>query len=227
VLGNRKPPTKAMEFGTAFHLNVLEPQKFSDMVLVSDFSRNSTIFKEVARENVDKIILKSAEMDTIHDMHGAVMNHDVARGILESDGGTEQSYFWEDEETGLLCKARPDKTGMYGKTRVIIDLKTALSAEPGKYAKAIHNFGHHISASMYLEGTAANKDMRESFVHIAVEKEPPYLVSVFNLDQEMLSVGSEKFHDGLKLFRECLGKDSWPSYSSGKMKDISLPRWAV
>ncbi len=51
----------------------------------------------------------------------SVRSHTLARGLL-ANIDPEVSIFWEDDSTGLMCKARLD--GMPKQGRVLVDLKT-------------------------------------------------------------------------------------------------------
>ena len=105
--------------------------------------------------------------------------------MLLTGGEAEQSCFWRDEETDLLCRARADyKKVTPGGSTILIDLKTCLSAEPGKFVKQICNMGYPIQSSMYTEGFKA-----QAFAFIAVEKGPHITVQVYELSPTFDDIG--------------------------------------
>ena len=73
-------PTPAMEFGTAAHTMVLEPETFKDRYAVfsGEGTRASKEYKEFLAQNPNKSILKLNEMDRILDMVTAIENHTLA-----------------------------------------------------------------------------------------------------------------------------------------------------
>jgi hypothetical protein len=226
ILGNREPASDAMELGTLFHTAVLEPDKFKDSFLVNDDHRSSKAFKEFKADHPGEIIIKTPQMEQLRLMFDAVMAHPVARALLESAGAVEQSYAWTDKDTGTLCKVRPDKLSLYKGRKLLVDLKTAATARPEDYEKAIYNFHYHLSAAMYLEGVVENNDPHEAFVHIVVEKKAPFITEVYNLDQKAMETGMEQFRVGLELYKECTKTGVWPGYTDGTINDIGIPYWA-
>lgn len=227
VLVNREPPTEAMQIGTAFHTLILEPEKFDDQVMVNDFSRNSNKFKELRAENAGKIIIKQKDMDILNGMHKAVMGHSEAKLLLKAKGHAERSMYWEDEETGILCKCRPDKESEMGPISLMPDVKTTVSANPDDYMKSLDKYNSHISAAMYLEGAAICGVPRKEFIHIAVEKKPPYIVETYYINQDTLEIGSREFHMVLRKLKEYKKTNVWPGYTDGKIKSIGLSDWAI
>ena len=227
VLGNREPPTDAMQIGTVFHTLILEPEKFEDQILVNDFSRNSNKFKELKAENVGKIFIKQKDMDTLSGMRNAVMNHSEAKVLLEAKGHAERSMYWEDEETGILCKCRPDKESEMGSFSLMPDVKTTVSANPDDYMRSLDKYNSHISAAMYLEGAEICGAPRKEFIHIAVEKKPPYIVETYYINQDTLDIGSREFHMTLRNLKKYRESGKWPGYTDGKIKSIGLSDWAI
>ncbi|MFZ1546005.1 MAG: PD-(D/E)XK nuclease-like domain-containing protein, partial [Candidatus Nitrotoga sp.] len=111
-------PTAAMEFGSAFHGFILEPEVFAkDYVLAPKFDRRTKEGKEIAAkwdaENAGKISLSTEQMDTLAAMRVSVFNHAGAAKMLD-DGEAETSLFWTDDYTGLPCRIRPDWMSEYG-----------------------------------------------------------------------------------------------------------------
>jgi exodeoxyribonuclease VIII len=65
----------------------------------------------------------------------------------------------------------------------------------------------------------------KAFVFIAVEKEPPYAVSLYSLDERSRELGTSQFRADLETLRHCLDADEWPCYGNG-IKTLSLPAWS-
>jgi hypothetical protein len=64
------------------------------------------------------------------------------------------------------------------------------------------------------------------FVNIAVEKEPPYAVALYRIDEDSILRGANQLKQLKALYAECLKTNTWPAYGD-KVRDISLPEWSA
>jgi len=107
---DRQPvkPTAAMLFGTLVHTAVLEPDELRNRYDLAP-DRRTKAGKELAAEMESKGItpVSAADMDAALAMAGAVRSHQAAAELLR-DGQAEQSFWWDDADTGMRCKCRPD-----------------------------------------------------------------------------------------------------------------------
>jgi hypothetical protein len=176
------------------------------------------------------IPLKRPEYDQVHDMAAALRQHRVASALFAPDHGRpEQTLIWQDEETGVWCRARLDWLPNPSRGRLIVpDYKTARSAEPRAVAKAVHEHGYHQQTEWYLRGaqTLGLADEQAAFVFVVQEKEPPYLVTVVQLDEVALYVARERNRRAMKTYAACVEADYWPGYPDD-IHTISLPAWAT
>jgi hypothetical protein len=62
-------------------------------------------------------------------------------------------------------------------------------------------------------------------VHIAVEKEPPYLVHVNQLTERAIAWGDRQVSAALEIYRDCTASGVWPGYPTDEITDIDLPAW--
>ncbi len=220
--------TPAMEFGTAFHAYILEPDVFAaQFVLAPKFDRRSKNGKEAAErwdeENVGKLTLTTEQMDALSVMKVSVSSHLGASKML-SKGEAETSLFWTDKYSGLPCRIRPD--WMFGGG--IADIKSCISASKVDFAKAVANFGYDVQAAFYIDGMKAVTGETVDFFFIAVEKSAPYSTACYKASQEMIEVGRTKYRGALELLKWCQENNSFPGYQpSGEIETIDLPRWAA
>ena len=212
-----REPTKAMEFGTAFHAAILEPEKFAAQYAVFDGDRRTKDGKaEYERLTPAGIKLLSADdMATIQGMMSSVHSH-VAAAELLREGEAELSVTWTDDATGLPCKCRPD--WWIGDT--LVDVKTTDDASPNGFMRAIVKYGYHRQASWYLRGTGCKR-----FKFIAVEKSSPYAVGVYELDALSLNQGWSECDRALEIWEESNLRGVYSAYSD-ECELISLPNWA-
>jgi hypothetical protein len=171
-----------------------------------------------------KVPLRPSDYAAAQDMVAAVKAHPVA-GKLLTGGDPERTLIWRDQATGVLCRAKAD----YLRPDGIVDLKTAESAAPDDLSKAAHNHGYAIQAPFYLRGYRAHYgDFHTDapfFVHIAVEKAPPYLVHVNQLTERAIAWGDRQVSQALEIFRDCTASGVWPGYPTDEITDIDLPAW--
>ena len=221
-------PTPAMEFGSAFHSFILEPEAFSKgYVLAPKFDRRTKEGKETAAkwdvENAGKIPLTAEQMDTLAAMRVSVFNHAGAARML-NDGEAETSLFWTDDYTGLPCRIRPDWMCKYG----MADIKSCCGASKDVFSKAIANLGYDVQAAFYTDGMKAVTGRSVSFHFIAVEKNAPFSTACYIASQEMIEVGRAKYRGALELLKWCQENKQFPGYQpNGEIEMIDLPRWAA
>ena len=210
-------PTAAMTFGSLVHCAVLEPDELEKRYDVCP-PRNTKAGKERAIEMREQGIepVTASDMRMAHAMARAVKRHPLAGELLQ-EGKAEQSFWWDDLDTGLRCKCRPDWLKDDG---VIVDLKTTNDASPQGFAKSVATFRYHVGAAHYLNGIKAHR-----FVFIAVEKEAPYAVAVYELDENAMVEGQRLTARDLRRIVNCRQQESWPGYGDG-LTMLSLPTWA-
>ena len=132
----------------------------------------------------------------------------------------EPSLYWNDPDTGILCKCRPDLL----RHTLVADLKTTKDASPRAFQKDVLSYGYHLQAVMIqaalqvLNGVEMNH-----FWFIVIEKEPPYLVAVYQLDDAALAEGRARFKQLLHDYQHCLSTQDWLAYP---VQTISLPAYA-
>ena len=214
----------ALEFGNALHTYVLEPDEFHKRYAVFQKINRQTkagkeAFAQFQSETIGKAFISEDAYNEICLMGEAIQAHELAREMV-SDAWYEKSIYWNDSDTDLLCKVRPD----IWHEGFIVDLKTTVSARYNDFQKSIYNYGYHIQAGMIREALkcALGKDM-STFIFVAIEKEPPYALAVYQLDEMGLDLGVRQFKDIIKGIRRCTDENHWPSYDSGL---INLPNWA-
>lgn len=216
----------AFDFGTVAHRLILG--KGSEIVPLDydSFRTKDAKAAQAAVRAEGKTPILANEYDRAVDLAAAVNAHPEAR-LLFSDGEPEVSAFWTDEETGIQRRARFDwlRNVTEGRRLLIGDLKTARSSEPTEFGKACADYGYAIQAANYIDAVRAlDLDPDPAFLFVAVEKEPPYVVTVGQLDDDSLAVGRYLLRKAIRLFAECVERDDWPGYAQG-VTELSLPYW--
>jgi hypothetical protein len=84
-----------------------------------------------------------------------------------------------------------------------------------------------MQAAWYLDLARDLGHPAEAFAFIVQEKEPPYLVTVVELDEPAIDRGRWLNSEALQRFRDCTEADLWPGYiTDDQIARVSLPRWA-
>ncbi len=222
---NPQEPTPAMNFGTACHTAILEPNTFTDRVAVMPKFEGTGMRAKQEQwrlENHGKTVIKAEELADIYGMLKSISKHQTARGLL-TGGASEESFFSVDPDTGLMIKARPD---FLRNGNTVVDVKTTINAEPSAFVKGIANFQYHISAALYLDVVSAVIGQQfTEFVIIAVEKDAPYGVSVHLLDEAAIDEGRKLYKKALKILAECQKTNNYPAYPD-QILSATLPPWA-
>lgn len=222
----------AFDLGHAVHSMILgvglEIVAIPDEVLASNgaaSTKEAKSFIAESREN-GKVPLKADVIAECVAITESVLFHPLARTLLEQPGKAEQSLFAKDPETGVWLRARvdylPERTDGQA---LVVDIKTAVSADPRDFGRSAAEYGYDIQESWYrhvLELARGDKDIGFRFVVVA--KTPPYLVSVIELDAEYAMCGESRMRRAIELFKECSDKNEWPGYEAVTHL-VGPPRW--
>lgn len=218
-------PTRAMELGTAIHQAILEPNLFKDNAIVKPkFSGKGARDAEDQwlMSHADKLILKQDDMDIVDGILNSITHHALVSKLL-AHGAAEESYFWIDEETGILCKCRPD---YLREGHIIVDVKSTIDASPDGFPTQIARMKYHVSAAYYLDGVSAVIGQKfDDFLALAIEKESPYAMCVHRLDSGAIDAGRMLYKKALKSLARCRETNHYPAYAE-KIVTSSLPSWA-
>lgn len=221
--------TGSLRFGSLIHTAILEPDQLDLRYMVSDLERfdpRTAAYKEESLKARGRELVKRAEYEEALRIQDAVHAHPSAGALLKGDLRVEQSFYWIDPETGLLCRGRAD--GLHMDMRAIVDLKSTQDASPDRrgFAMSCGEYKYHWQDAFYREGIEAVTGWEpEAFVFIAVEKDRPYLVGTYELEPVAVERGREDVHEQLRAYAKCLKDDYWPGYS-GDIEPLAMPTWA-
>jgi len=225
--------TDAMRLGTAVHCAVLEPERFNqEYVAAPDgIDRRTKAGKAqwAELETTGKIVLSSEDAQTVQGIADSLKRHSTASKLF-TGGVAEQSCYWNqtvyyaDTSAEILCKCRPDYIKDIAGGYVIVDLKTTLDAREKPFrGRAYWDLGYHLSAAHYFTGlTAIRGTPPQAFIFLAVEKEPPYAVNVFQSGRDFLEEGWAEAEVLYKVFAACMASGKWPGYPD-VIRELNLP----
>ncbi|ELO5306263.1 PD-(D/E)XK nuclease-like domain-containing protein, partial [Salmonella enterica] len=150
--------TKSLDTGTAFHCRILEPEEFSKRFIIApEFNRRTSAGKEEEKTFLEecartgRTVLTAEEGRKIELMYQSVMALPLGQWLVESAGYAESSVYWEDPETGILCRCRPDK--IIPEFHWIMDVKT--TADIQRFRTAYYDYRYHVQDAFYSDGYRA------------------------------------------------------------------------
>lgn len=243
--------TDAMAFGSAYHMYILEPERFEQEYYVFDDDaiyqvligegfkspRSTKQYKEWQESEMrligDRKTIDKNDYTKIKDMREKLMAHYYCRALL-SGGEAEKSI------TGLLhttegdvnIKAKPDY--IKPNKHFIIDLKTTFDASVDGFTRAAADNDYHIQAAFYsdLMEMTTGDDRGWTFFFIAQEKKKPYAFNIFEASPQFIGQGKYEYEQLIKLFQMCTKEGRWPGYQvfcewkSGNI-ELNLPKYAI
>lgn len=215
--------SKAVKHGSALHSLILEPKSFEREYAVApiSFGRSKTARADFEEENSGKLILTAEEWALLQSQRDSVLAHPEARALLGIKGGmAEASAYWVDDDTGLLCRCRPD---WWPLPELIVDLKSTDDPSPRAFSYSIRDYRYHVQDSFYSDGAKSiTRTKVEDFVFIVVGKKRElgrYPVRVYRLDQEAKDAGRKAYKENLNTLAECYRSREFPG-----VETIGLPK---
>jgi hypothetical protein len=222
------PPVSKPEFdfGRLSHKMVLgEGAQITEIGAPDYRTQTARALRDEAIAN-GEIPALTSEIAKARDMAIAVRKHPIA-GPLFTDGYAETSLYAVDPDTGVNLRARPDYMKTGDSRTKIIDFKTAADANPETFGRTALRWGYEIQMAWYITVAQLLKlDADPAFLFVCIEKTPPYLVSVMELDTEAFNLGKRRMREAIDIYQRCMETGEWPGYPLG-ISPISLPSWAT
>jgi len=224
----KRKATTAMDFGRAAHVCILEPTRFVGLYAPAPrVDRRTKAGKdayEAARQQTPNAeLLPEDDYETLIAMRKGVYANANLQRILAAPHMTEASMFWTDQTTGLALKGRADWLSRRG---VLIDLKTTEDASVEAFERSLATWDYFGQLAYYADGaTACGIDVQHCLL-IAVEKEQPFGVAVYQIDDSALDAGRAMNRWRLTRYAQCVKDNSWPGYPA-HIQTIGLPAWKL
>jgi len=208
--------------GRATHSLVFEPELFDEQYAIFEGTRRGKEWEQFKLVNAGKTILKDTEIDICCALADAVRTHPLVQPYL-ADGMFEVPVTWTDDETGLPCKGKPD--WLIPNRQILIDLKTARSIHGLRFGHEAAKYGYHCALAHYGSGIKASMGWTpKRTLIVAVEKEPPHEVGIFELDEETLQAGRMEVRELLIMLKACRTSNVWPGRYETEQA-LQLPSW--
>lgn len=228
------------DFGNAFELALLDKEGFEKSVAIrqEDYwialaneeymkekgktystPRNSTRYKaeeskwEALNEGKYQIPDKGKQsFETIEAMLTSCYSDETIKKLIE---GTEYqlSLFWEDAETGLSLKTRPDICKR--KKNVIVNLKTAEDGSPKKFSRDLVNYDYPLQACLEISGCLATGLMEQvdNYFWLVVEKNAPYNATIYEFDKADIALCMDELRFLIYKIAKAKEENHYPGYT--------------
>lgn len=183
---------------------------------------SETLEAEWAKGINGRTVLSLADARKLGLMRDSVMAHPFGRKLIEAAGEVEKSFYWDDDETGELCRCRIDK--VIPRLGLIMDVKT--TGEIARFSDSIREYRYHCQDPYYSDGyQAATGDQVKSFVFLVVgstRDRGRYPVRLKSLTTQDRDIGRAEIRADLNVYAQCRRSGVWPG-----IETISLPAWYI
>lgn len=220
-------PTAAMTLGTAAHAMVLGVGAEIVEVEFDSWRTKEAKAQQDAAIAEGKTPLLSKDVRRVEAMAEKLRSHETAGMLLQQGGGTPEASLFHRDPSGVMLRARLDRLPEPnpGGRLIIPDYKTSTSADPEAFAKSAADFGYHMQAGWYEDIVVALGLAEEAvFLFVVQEKEPPFEVSVVQLDVEALAIGRYQNRMAIEIYQQCVESGVWPGYGD-EVHMVQLPVW--
>lgn len=219
----QKEQTPQMLLGSIVHTMILEGDELNNRyVSAPKIDKRTNAGKEewlrFSEENKNKQVVDASTWSDSMYMSERIFKNSKAMELIEG-GINESSIFYNDIDTGLMCKSRPDVLFQSH----VVDLKTTNDASPEAFSKSVYTYGYHIQCAMMQEAIHSQLGvMIKNFFFVCVETKAPFYTAIYILDDEAIHKGREEAKDLMEKYKTCKENNEWNGY---EIMQISLPRW--
>ena len=238
--GYREPDRRipSVEFGSLFDCLLLQPKRFEEYYKLAPaeytnskkqtapWTWKSSTCRDWRDEQEAKGFLVCSGDDLLDSKAAvkALLEHpnlgEQTRRLL--DHSQHQVFViaeYHDDATGIVVPVKcltdivPEVSDAeFGKS--LFDLKTARSAHPAAWKKAVFESDYHVQAAINMDcHNAIEGSDRCDFRHLIVENFAPWEPARRFITSEFVQLGRMKYLGALQKYCECVANDYWPSYS--------------
>lgn len=229
-----RAPTAAMEWGTAVHCAVLEPDQLAKRY-TEDPQHPDGGYPAGWRNTKDYRAQKSAlvaqgfglltpdQLDHLDVIQQNVAANPVAALIAKAQGGAEVSVYAEDVMFGLWRKCRPDL--LIPDAGMVVDVKVSADISAHGFARACSTYNYHRRAAFYLDTLKMVSDVKWAhYLFLVVASDLPYEVRAFTLDVDSIELGTEEYLFLMERYAQCREASAWP-LGGESIEEVRLPQY--
>lgn len=213
--------SSAMNKGTALHAALLEPDLFAaNYAIGPEVRRNSSEWKEFVAANPDKECLKPSENADVLGMRESLWSDPYCAKAIRACDCRELTILWNDDATGILCKARIDLFST--RSGMLLDVKT--TGDLSKFQDTQFKQGYDIQICHYCNALTAHGMAAKSAGFLCCEQTAPWLPDIFQPSGEMLAGGFDLIARAMPCVSQCFETGIWPGYrTDNKARRLDVP----
>lgn len=219
----------ALTVGTATHVAVLEPERFTHDFAIWDSRtdsgrmspRSGKKWDAFAELHCDRTILTADEAALAQAIAQAVRGDATAAKYLAS-GDPEISLQWEID--GRPCKGRADWLTTVEGERYLVGLKTTRDCRHFAFGSQAAKLDYALQWAFYADGFEAITGTVPHLIEIVVESAAPFAVATYRIENDILLQGRDNYRELLKVLRDCEAAGEWPGPVVGE-QILTLPSW--
>lgn len=208
------------DFGHVVHELVLGTGGGIEVIEADDWRTKAAKEQRDAARAAGRAPILVADYEQAAACAAGVRMHPVAAKLLDAADHTEIALVWERD--GIKFKSKLDLVA----GRIGVDVKTTDYADTEAFGRSAGKFGYATQDAFYREAMRACLGIDDpKFLFLVVERDPPYLVNVIELDEYDVELGARRNAALIERYRKCVETGEWPAYGTG-INVAQLPRWA-
>lgn len=217
--------------GTAAHTLLFEPQNFKTVPppinpkTGNPFGSDTKAWAEYAAQYPGALIISDDEARATREQVSEIKAHrTLGPPMTDPAGLNEVTLVWDDEKTGVRCKAKLDR---YVPGFGALDLKTvdiSIGADGGPFARQAINLSYHSAQAFYQRGMKACGLADTTFIFAVIESARPFGIKVYEMGEATLKCGQSLIVDWLDDLAKAIKTGEWPNYHDG-VTTLEAPEW--
>lgn len=233
-MSEEKDRVSHFDFGNAMELALIDEASFNkDVYIVDSETICSAIggarpkatkqFKEWYTTEMElaggKYVIEKTgaeSLETIKLIRKRCMEDPLIKALIDNID-YQASCLWTDKDTGVKLKTRPDVVNR--NKNVVIDIKTCADGSPHAFSRDVAKFKYPLQAVLQIEGVLKTNmlDSVDLYYYLALEKEAPYNVQLYRLDEEDIEKARLQLKALLVDFARHKAGESRPGYNYNSM----------
>lgn len=201
----------AMKLGSLVDILALTPELFDKKYMVgtkpdlrSNKGKEDWAKMLVQANALKKTIVDQSDYDKAKKMVESLMSVDMSRQLLEGKQHVQRKLEWRNKKNNLPLLGYIDFDAKVWGEKFIVDLKTAASAEPDKFARDAAGFDYELQVGGYLDAYHKKYFQFPNFIFLVVESVEPFNVSVNFCDSKYIERAKDEWQGTLTAFRYCM-----------------------
>ena len=234
-------PTYPMYFGSAIHAAMLEGDT-SKIVEVEKFKNPDTnrdnkigpscppkTLLACQNEYDGAMIVADGDLEKISEMVAKAKAHPRVGELLDLNSERELTLIWDDDLTGLRCKARLDWWIHPGKEHrgILVDYKSTAAVSRRRFESVCLDMGYYISQRLYRQGIITlGLDDDPAIRFVSQETAAPHDVRIWYMEEWLEKIGDRQVAELLTGYAKCMESGEWPGFPTSD-ECLVAPLWLM